>query len=198
MADFSKVEQALKDRGYAVSTFSTAQEAAAYLDRQIDGKTVGFGGSITLQDMGLYELLSRHNTVIWHWKSKDPAARRDALMTQIYISSVNGLAQTGEMVNIDGSGNRVAATLFGHEKVYFVIGRNKLAPTYEEALWRARNIAGPKNARRLGLKTPCAIKADRCYDCKSPDRICRGLVTLWSPMLDMAAEVLLVDEDLGM
>ena len=198
MADFSKVEQALKDRGYAVSTFSTVQEAAAYLDRQIDGKTVGFGGSVTLQDMGLYELLSRHNTVIWHWKSKDPAARRDALMTQIYISSVNGLAQTGEMVNIDGSGNRVAATLFGHEKVYFVIGRNKLAPTYEEALWRARNIAGPKNARRLGLKTPCAIKADRCYDCKSPDRICRGLVTLWSPMLDMAAEVLLVDEDLGM
>lgn len=198
MADFSKVEQALKDRGYAVNTFSTAQEAAAYLDRQIDGKTVGFGGSVTLQDMGLYELLSRHNTVIWHWKSKDPAARRDALMTQIYISSVNGLAQTGEMVNIDGSGNRVAATLFGHEKVYFVIGRNKLAPTYEEALWRARNIAGPKNARRLGLKTPCAIKADRCYDCKSPDRICRGLVTLWSPMLDMAAEVLLVDEDLGM
>ena len=198
MADFSKVEQALKDRGYAVSTFSTAQEAAAYLDRQIDGKTVGFGGSVTLQDMGLYELLSRHNTVIWHWKSKDPAARRDALMTQIYISSVNGLAQTGEMVNIDGSGNRVAATLFGHEKVYFVIGRNKLAPTYEEALWRARNIAGPKNARRLGLKTPCAAKADRCYDCKSPDRICRGLVTLWSPMLDMAAEVLLVDEDLGM
>lgn len=198
MADFSKVEQALKDRGYAVSTFFTAQEAAAYLDRQIDGKTVGFGGSVTLQDMGLYELLSRHNTVIWHWKSKDPAARRDALMTQIYISSVNGLAQTGEMVNIDGSGNRVAATLFGHEKVYFVIGRNKLAPTYEEALWRARNIAGPKNARRLGLKTPCAIKADRCYDCKSPDRICRGLVTLWSPMLDMAAEVLLVDEDLGM
>lgn len=159
---------------------------------------MGFGGSVTLQDMGLYELLSRHNTVIWHWKSKDPAARRDALMTQIYISSVNGLAQTGEMVNIDGSGNRVAATLFGHEKVYFVIGRNKLAPTYEEALWRARNIAGPKNARRLGLKTPCAIKADRCYDCKSPDRICRGLVTLWSPMLDMAAEVLLVDEDLGM
>lgn len=198
MKIFETVEQNLKARGYAVRTFATADEAAAYLDGQIDGKTVGFGGSVTLQDMGLYELLSRHNTVIWHWKSKDPAARRDALMTQIYISSVNGLAQTGEMVNIDGSGNRVAATLFGHEKVYFVIGRNKLAPTYEEALWRARNIAGPQNARRLGLKTPCAIKADRCYDCKSPDRICRGLVTLWSPMLDMAAEVLLVDEDLGM
>ena len=88
--------------------------------------------------------------------------------------------------------------MFGHEKVYFVIGRNKLAPTYEKALWRARNIAGPQNARRLGRKTPCAVKADRCYDCKSPDRICCGLVTLWRPMLDMEAEVILVDQDLGM
>ena len=88
--------------------------------------------------------------------------------------------------------------MFGHETVYLVVGSNKLAPDYESALWRARNIAAPKNAQRLGKKTPCAMKADRCYDCKSPDRICRGLVTLWSPMLDMAAEVLLVDEDLGM
>ena len=93
---------------------------------------------------------------------------------------------------------RAPATLFGHEKVYFVIGRNKLAPTYDEALWRARNIAAPKNAQRLGKKTPCAVKGDRCYDCKSPDRICRGLVTLWGPMTGMEAEVLLVDEDLGL
>ena len=86
----------------------------------------------------------------------------------------------------------------GHEKVYFVIGRNKLAPTYDEALWRARNIAAPKNAQRLNKKTPCAVKADRCYDCRSPERICRGLVTLWGPMMGMPAEVLLVDEDLGL
>ena len=70
--------------------------------------------------------------------------------------------------------------------------------TYDEALWRARNIASPQNARRLGKKTPCAVKGDRCYDCKSPDRICRGLVTLWGPMTGMEAEVLLVDEDLGL
>ena len=92
----------------------------------------------------------------------------------------------------------MAATLFGHEKVYFVIGRNKLAPTYEEAVWRARNIASPQNAKRLGKKTPCAVSGDRCYDCKSPERICRGLVTLWGPMMGMEAEVLLVDEDLGL
>ena len=121
-----------------------------------------------------------------------------AMNTQVYVTSANGLAETGEIINIDGSGNRVASTLYGHKKVYFVIGRNKLAPTYEEALWRARNIASPKNAQRLGVKTPCAIQGDRCYDCKSPDRICRGLVVLWGPMIGMETEVILVDEDLGM
>lgn len=199
MAVFDTVEKNLKALGFAVKTVSTAEEAAAYLDSVIDGKTVGFGGSVTLDQMGLYDRLARHNTVVWHWRTEDPAAaRREALTTQVYLSSVNGLAETGEMLNIDGSGNRVAATLFGHEKVYFVIGRNKLSPTYEEALWRARNIAGPQNARRLGKKTPCAVKGDRCYDCKSPERICRALVTLWGPMLGMETEVILVDQDLGM
>lgn len=199
MKIFETVEQNLKARGYCVRTFATAEEAAAYLDSAIDGKNVGFGGSVTLDAMGLYDLLSRHNTVAWHWKSDDPnAARKNAQAAQIYLTSANGLAETGEILNIDGAGNRVASTLFGHEKVYFVIGRNKLAPTCEEALWRARNIAGPQNARRLGKKTPCAVKGDRCYDCKSPDRICRGLVTLWGPMMGMETEVVLVDQDLGM
>ena len=199
MKFFETAEQNLKARGFAVRTFATAEEAAAYLDGQIDGKTVGFGGSVTLDTMGLYDLLSRHNTVVWHWKTQDPnTARKEAMNAQVYLTSANGLAETGEIVNIDGAGNRVAATLFGHEKVYFVIGRNKLAPTYEEALWRARNIAAPKNAQRLGKKTPCAVKGDRCYDCKSPERICRALVTLWEPVMGMETEVLLVDQDLGM
>lgn len=198
MATFEKVEKNLRERGYTVKTFATADEAATYLDGQIDGKTVGFGGSVTLDTMGVYDLLARHNTVLWHWKTQDPTVRREALTAQVYLTSANGLAETGEILNIDGAGNRVAATLFGHEKVYFVIGRNKLAPTYEEALWRARNIAAPRNAQRLQKKTPCAVKGDRCYDCKSPERICRGLVTLWEPMIGMEAEVILVDQDLGM
>ena len=198
MATFEKVEENLRERGHTAKTFATADEAAAYLDGQIDGKTVGFGGSVTLDTMGVYDLLARHNTVLWHWKTQDPTVRREALTAQVYLTSANGLAETGEILNIDGAGNRVAATLFGHEKVYFVIGRNKLAPTYEEALWRARNIAAPRNAQRLQKKTPCAVKGDRCYDCKSPERICRGLVTLWEPMIGMEAEVILVDQDLGM
>lgn len=199
MMKFDTVKKNLEARGYTVRVFATGKEAADYLDASLDGKSVGFGGSVTLDALGLYERLEKHNKTAWHWKWKDPAAaRREAMTSDVYLTSVNGLAETGELVNIDGAGNRVAATLFGHEKVYFVIGRNKLAPTYDEAVWRARNIASPQNARRLGKKTPCAVKGDRCYDCKSPERICRGLVTLWGPMMGMEAEVLLIDEDLGM
>lgn len=199
MANFDTVKRNLENRGYTVRVFSTGKEAADYLDANLDGRSVGFGGSVTLDALGLYERLGTHNRVVWHWKWEDKdAARREAMTSDVYLTSVNGLAETGELINIDGAGNRVASTLFGHEKVYFVVGRNKLAPTYDEAVWRARNIASPQNAKRLGRKTPCAVKGDRCYDCKSPERICRGLVTLWGPMTGMEAEVLLIDEDLGM
>lgn len=195
---FETVKSNLERRGYTVCVFSSAAEAAAYLDGAIDKKTVGFGGSDTLRTMGLYDLLAGHNEVAWHWKQEARPAQRLAMGAEIYLTSANALAETGEIVNIDGIGNRVSSTLFGHEKVYFIIGRNKLTPTYEEAVWRARNVAAPQRARQLGMKTPCAVKADRCYDCRSPQRICRGLVTLWGPMMGMEAEVLLIDEDLGL
>ena len=199
MTDFSRVKQNLEARGFRVSVFATAAEAADYLDSAIDNTSVGFGGSVTLEQMGLYERLERHDRVNWHWRpTVDGADARQAAMTaEHYITSVNGLAETGELINIDGTGNRVASTLYGHKKVWFVVGRNKLAPTYEEALWRARNIAAPKNAQRLKRKTPCAVKADHCYDCKSPERICRGLVVLWEAIGSMEMEVVLVDEAFG-
>ena len=199
MTDFSRVKQNLEARGFRVSVFATAAEAADYLDSAIDNTSVGFGGSVTLEQMGLYERLERHDRVNWHWRpTVDGADARQAAMTaEHYITSVNGLAETGELINIDGTGNRVASTLYGHKKVWFVVGRNKLAPTYEEALWRARNSAAPKNAQRLKRKTPCAVKADHCYDCKSPERICRGLVVLWEAIGSMEMEVVLVDEALG-
>jgi len=194
---FETVKKNLEAKGFQVTTFATAAEAADYLDGVIDGTTVGVGGSITVKEMGLFDKLSAHNEVFWHWVN-GPQERVKAAGAKVYITSANGLAETGEIINIDGAGNRVASTLYGHEKVYIVIGRNKLAATYEEALWRARNIAAPKNAQRLGRKTPCAVTGDRCYDCKSPDRICRGLVVLWGPMMGMETEIVLIDEDLGM
>ena len=199
--DFTNVTKALTARGFKVSSFETAKEAAEYLNSQIDGATVGFGGSITLEELGLYALLSGHNTVFSHWhlpEGGDAASlRAQAAGSEHYLLSANGIAETGEIINIDGTGNRVSSSLYGHKKVWFVVGSNKLAPTYDEALWRARNIAAPKNAQRLGVKTPCAVNGDRCYDCKSPQRICRGLVVLWEAVKGCETEVVLVDEALG-
>lgn len=198
MADFSAVKKNLEARGFRVSVFATAEAAADYLDQNINGTSVGFGGSVTAEQMGLYDTLSAHNQVFWHWKTADKAAaRRGAATAEHYITSANGLAETGELINIDGVGNRVSAMLYGHKKVWFVVGRSKLAPTCDEALWRARNVAGPKNAQRLGVKTPCAVKGDHCYDCKSPDRLCKALVVLWGPLVGMETEVVLIDQELG-
>lgn len=180
--DFSIVERNLTDRGYIVTIFETVAEAVRYLDMQIDNQTVGFGGSVTLEQMNLFETLQSHNTVFWHQRipigKTSTEIRIAANKAAIYVSSVNGLAETGEIINIDGNCNRVASIFWGHEKVYLIIGKNKLEKDYDSALYRARNIASPLNAKRVGAKTPCAIKGDKCYDCKSPERICRGLSVL--------------------
>lgn len=195
MADFEALTRTLEGLGYTVRTFETAQEAAGYLDSRIDGRTVAFGGSMTVKEMGLYPLLASHNQAVWHWEGGSLA---QAMNADVYITSVNALAETGEMINIDGNGNRVASTLYGHKEVYFVVGVNKIAPDYDAALWRARNIASPKNAQRLGKKTPCAVKGERCYDCRSPERICRALTVLWGPMMNGShMEIILINQELG-
>ena len=195
MANIETLRSRLEALGYQTSHFATARQAADYLNGQLDGTTVAFGGSTTLADMGLFESLSAHNTVYWHWKGNSPA---EATGTEIYISSVNGVAETGELINIDGVCNRVSETLFGHKKVFFVIGSNKIAPDYDAALFRARNTAAPLNARRLNKQTPCAVGDEiRCFDCKSPDRVCHAMTALWTAPGGAQYEVVIVDEKLG-
>ncbi|MGI6498621.1 MAG: lactate utilization protein [Oscillospiraceae bacterium] len=193
--NIEKLRKNLEAGGYRTSYFETAQEAAAYLNEAIDQVTVGMGGSVTLQEMGLYESLSAHNEVHWHWAGGTAAAAAGA---KVYLSSVNGVGETGEIINIDGNGNRVASTIYGHEKVYLIVGVNKIAPDYDGALWRARNIAAPQNAKRLGLDTPCAQRGDRCYDCDSPQRICKALSVFWrKPGMAGEMEVVVVNQHLG-
>lgn len=199
--EIEQVMAALRKKGYAVSYFSDKTQAAEYLNQQVDNKTVGFGDSETLNSLKLYELLAAHNQVV------DPQhpqpnktfheTAKECLTTDVFFTSVNAMAQTGELVNIDGTGNRVAGSLFGHEKVYFVVGTNKIMPTVEDAVWRARNVAAPQNAARHHYKTPCAVKGDRCYDCSSPDRICCGLMVHYQKMRFIEMEVVLIDEPLG-
>ena len=193
---------ALRKRGYAVSVFQTAAEAAAYLNGEIDGVSVGLGGSVTLRELGLYETLPAHNDFRSHWAppgGRTPdETRLWAAGAEVYLSSVNGLAETGELVFIDGKCNRVSSVLYGHKKVYLVVGNNKLVPDCEEAIRRARNVAAPKNAVRLGVRTPCAAAGGtKCFDCKSPERICHALVVLWEKPAGSDTEVVLIDEELG-
>ena len=195
-----KTIENLKRNGYEVSMFDTAAEAADYLNQSIDEKSVGFGGSITLQDLGIYEKLAAHNDCYWHWPKSGKAVPdivKAAAEADIYLTSVNALSENGEMVNIDGTGNRVASTLYGHEKVYFVVGVNKITEDLASAIDRARNVASPLNAKRLGRKTPCAIKGDKCYDCDSPERICNGMVIHYKKMGSCDMEVVLIKEALG-
>lgn len=195
MADLEKLRANLEARGYAASFFQTAAQAADYLDARLDGAVIGFGGSVTVRDMGLYERLGTHNTTFWHWKGD---TLTDAGSAGVYISSVNAVAETGELINIDGNGNRVSATTYGPGRVYLIVGINKIAPDFDAALWRARNIAAPKNAQRLRLNTPCAAKGDRCYHCTAPDRICRVLTVFWErPKGIGEMELVIINEELG-
>ena len=196
------LETAVKNltaHGFSVRVFRTAQDAANAISQELSGKTVGFGGSVTLEQMQLFETLQKNNTVYWHWKQTPAQALENARSAQVYLTSANAVSETGEIVNIDGTGNRVAATLYGPEKVYFIVGLNKLAPTLEAAIWRARNIASPLNAKRLNRRTPCALsEVMKCYDCQSPERICRGMTIHMGPMKGVGETiVVLIDEKLG-
>ena len=201
MVDFGEIKSNLQEKGYAVSCFENASEAVAYLDENIDKKSVGIGGSMSVEQMGLYEKLALHNNVVWHHRipngSTSAMVREQAKNCDVYLSSVNAITKEGEIVNIDNVCNRIASIVYGHEKVYLISGKNKIEDNFEKALWRARNIASPKNAQLLKLNTPCAIKADRCYDCKSADRICRGLSVLWVCPKTANIEIVLINEDLG-
>ena len=190
--------QNLTKRGFAVRVFHTAREAAAAISQEISGKTIGFGGSITLEQIGLFELLQKNNSVSWHWR-QTPDANAISARAQVYVTSANAIAETGEIINIDGTGNRVSSMLFGHEALYIVAGVNKLAPDLPSAIDRARNIAAPLNARRLSCKTPCVLSdPPRCHDCNSSDRICNGFLTLARPAGGIGkTHVILIEENLG-
>ena len=195
---------ALRERltalGYRASLFADREAACQYLESAIGGRTVAIGGSMTVKEMGLAERLRKSGRVIWHWEpseGKSPAELLgEARTAPLYISSVNAIAESGEIVNIDGTCNRLSSILYGHETVYFVIGRNKIAKDMAAAIERARNIAAPKNAARLGRATPC-VKAGRCMNCASPERICHAISVFYDAPRGASYEVILIDEDLG-
>lgn len=198
MADMEKTGKNLEGRGFRVHRFATGAEAADYLVQTLHGTGIGIGGSVTIDTLDVYDRLCESNEVFWHWKNHAPETRERAGKAETYLCSANGVSENGEIVNIDGFGNRVAGTIYGPERVFLVVGKNKIAPDLNGAIDRARNIAAPLNARRLNRHTPCAVGEPRCHDCRSPEKVCGVMTVFFMPPTSIKEfHVILVDEDLG-
>ena len=198
MADFEKTRKNLENRGFRAHVFATGAEAADYLAQTLHNTCIGIGGSVTIDEIGVYDRLSADNDVIWRWKKPTPDSRERGAAAETFLCSANGVSETGEIVNIDGYGNRVAPTIYGPQRVFLVVGKTKIAPDLNGAIDRARNIAAPLNARRLNRHTPCAVGEPRCHDCRSPEKICGVMTVFFMPPTSIKEfHVLLVNEDLG-
>jgi L-lactate utilization protein LutB len=198
--------KALERNGFEVEYYPTAEEAlAGVLGMVPDGAKVGFGGSVTLREMGLVEALEKRDVELAdHWVARAAGASNEEVMavrraqvnSDVFITSTNAVTETGELVNIDGTGQRVAGMIFGPKRVIVVAGVNKVTGDLEEGLWRASNIAAPMNARRLHPKTPCA-ETGECSDCVVPGRICGITTIIHRKPRQTPFTVVLVGETLG-
>lgn len=192
-------KNSLIENGFNVEIFKSSEEAKNALLRAINvDESIAFGGSKTLEELGLYEeFKNRGNEIYWHWREEDKNyARQKAIDTDIYLTSTNALTLDGKLVNIDGTGNRVSSMIFGHKRVYVVVGRNKICKDYDEAIKRIKNIAAPLNAKRLNLNTPCKFTG-KCSDCDSPDRMCNAEVIIHRNPTGTEINIYLIDEELG-
>ena len=198
--------KALMKNGFEALCVPDKEEAVSRILELVPGDAlVGLGGSVTLREMGLPEALrNRGNEVADHWEARERGAsaaevlevRRAQMNSDVFVTSTNAVTEAGELVNIDGGGQRVAAMIFGPRKVIVVAGANKIARDLEEGLHRARNVAAPMNAKRLNRRTPCAVTG-ACSDCESEERICNATTIIHRRPRNTETTVILVGEKLG-
>lgn len=197
-----KVVEALKKRHFDAYYCQTAKEAVAQvLDLIPEGDVVAWGGSMTMQETGILDAVKERYEVIDRAAAADreeaTAMMRRALTSDTFLMSSNAVTEDGQLLNIDGTGNRCAALIFGPKSVIVVAGMNKVVKTVADAESRARNIAAPMNAQRFGISTPCSSNG-ACADCISPDCICANMVRTRISKPAGKIKVVLVGEDYGM
>ena len=185
---------------YAPSAAQAAEEIVGMIS---EGSTVYRCGSMTTTGMGLWEKIAEKQGVRVidpYVSGVTPAEamemRRQGLLADVMIASSNAITLDGKLVNLDGSGNRVAAMMFGPRKVILVVGMNKVAPDLESAMARVKHYAAPINVIRLGYKDPCG-ETGLCSDCKSPQRICNMWTIIEGHIAKGRIHVKLVGESLG-
>jgi hypothetical protein len=163
--------------------------------------TVGVGHSITVQNSGIVRKLIERGNIVFDKtmamnKEESKQIKKKALTADWYITGTNAISLQGHIVNIDHSGNRVAAMVFGPDNVVIVTGINKIVDSLSEAIHRTRNVASPMNAKRAGFNPPC-VELNKCVDCKSKERVCNSLVIIEGQEVTGRMKVFIVNEISG-
>ena len=198
-----KTIENLRKNGFDARLVHNKEEACTLIAEYIvPYGSVGFGGSMTVRQLGLPDLARAHKASVYdHWKpnltqEEKTEMMRKCLTGDLYIASANAISANGKIFNIDGNGNRVAALTFGPKKVVIVAGRNKIAADDEKAIARMKTVACPQNAARLNAKTPC-VKLGYCEDCQAPERICKIISVMEKKPGLTDITVIIIDEELG-
>ena len=183
-----KLVESLKKRGFEAEYAATREDAVSLaLAEAVDAKSVGWGGSETVKELGLREAMADAGKEI----------RDHQLEMDLFLLSANAVTLDGRIVNIDGRGNRVAASIAGPKRVVYLIGRNKIVDGgIDAAIDRIKRFACAPNCRRLGKRTPCA-ETGVCADCDSPDRICKVTAIFDRKPTGVSAKAIVIDADLG-
>lgn len=197
----------LEKNNFEVFLAADSQEAADLVLNQLlpesGAQSVSYGGSMTVKDTGILDRLAGLKGVKV-FQSDNPELspeekieiRRQGLLADFYISGTNAVTEEGHLVNLDGTGNRVAAITFGPKQVVILVGRNKIVPDLPAAMFRIKEYAAPVNVGRLEFKTPCS-KTSHCEDCNSPQRICNSWAITEKSFPKKRIKVILINEEMG-
>jgi len=204
---FENTKAALESNNFEVFVADTSEEASKIVLETIlpplNIKSVSWGGSMTFVGTGIYDQLKDHkgfNVLDTYDKSlsddEKMQLRREALLTDLFITGTNAITEDGCLVNLDMIGNRVGALTFGPKNVLVLTGRNKIVPDLESAMDRIKTYTAPTNVMRLDMKTPC-IKTGECSECKSVSRICNTWTITQKSFPKKRVKIVLINEDLG-
>lgn len=201
----NKIERLIsnfKSRNIEVMCFDNLDDAKNEILNLISMEvSIGIGHSETIQKMDITKILKERGNIVFDKemakdKEECKSLKKKALLADWYVTGSNAISVDGRIVNVDHSGNRVAAITFGPDNVIIVVGKNKIVDTWGEAIRRVKDIACPLNAKRAGFNPPC-VKLNKCVDCNSTERVCNSLSIIEGQSVKGRIKIFIINEDLG-
>lgn len=201
----NKIERLInnfKSRNIEVMCFHNLDDAKNEILNLISKEvSIGIGHSETIQKMDITKIFKERGNIVFDKemakdKEECKSLKKKALLADWYVTGSNAISVDGRIVNVDHSGNRVAAITFGPDNVIIVVGKNKIVDTWGEAIRRVKDIACPLNAKRAGFNPPC-VKLNKCVDCNSTERVCNSLSIIEGQSVKGRIKIFIINEDLG-